>query len=194
MSRYTVISDVSSGLVNILSTGLVPDIIPNVNQIFLGNPKENPRASLCIYLYDIREERGMHGNHMIREGIDRQRYPSVYMTLCYMITALSGSESKFRALEEQKILGRVIQVLNEHCVLDKTNYKSTEENHPANLRIMLQNIEHDEKLKIFQAQDMPYKVSLFYLVSSVELQSTKEKDVSRVFEYQIDYVKGIGGK
>ena len=102
MSRYAVISDVSSGILNLLSAGLVPEIIPNKNQIFLGNPKENPRASLCIYLYDIREERGMQGNRMVGEGIDRQRYPSVYLTLRYMITALSGSESKFRALEDRK--------------------------------------------------------------------------------------------
>lgn len=192
MGKYTVISDVSSGLVNLLSSSFVPEIIPNKNQIFLGNPKENPRASLCIYLYNIEEERGIQVNNMISEGISRQRYPSMYLTLHYMITALSSSESKFRSLEEQKILGRVIQVFNEYSILDYTNYEPTTYNHPANLKIILQKMEQDEKFKIYQAQDIPYKASLFYRVTPVELISTKEKDITRVSEYHINYAYGDG--
>ena len=192
MGKYTVISDVSSGLVNLLSSSLVPEIIPNKNQIFLGNPKDNPRASLCIYLYNVREERGIQANNMISQGIDRQRYPSVYLTLNYMITPLSSSEGKFRALEEQKLLGRVIQIFNEFSVLDDKDFEPAQNNHPTNIKISLEEIEQDDQFKVFQSQDMPYKVSLFYRVSPVELISTKEREITRVSEYKINYVYGDG--
>ena len=63
---------------------------------------------------DIRESEEVRANAMIARGISELQYPPAYMNLFYMITVCSNGDIKYRSGEEQKILGRIIQIFHDY--------------------------------------------------------------------------------
>lgn len=178
MAGYTAIVDVGNMLVQLLKEEMVPDVISGSHGIGLCSPTDKGDFALGIHLYDIRECEEVRTSGMLNTGWDRQQFPPMFVSLYYMITAYSDSDLKFRAAEEQRILGRVMQVLYDHTVVPSgllPNRLSGLE-----CRIELVNLELDEKLKLWNTPDTPYKASLFYRVTPVEVESARARSVTRV--------------
>lgn len=180
MGRYTQIAEVSQALVQLLQKELVPDILLSKDRIGLCSPAEHGDFKLGLHLYELAESEEIRTTEMVSQGINRQRYPASYLSLFYMITAYSDGDLKIRAEEEQKILGRVFQVLHDHAVLDKESLEPTEIRKTLDITIQFLPLTIDEKLKIYNFPKVPYKLSLFYKVSPVEIESTRVKQVQRV--------------
>lgn len=174
-------------MLKLLSDQMVPEVIPNENQIYLGKPGDLPQALLSVYLYDVQKSKEAGTNGMVHKGLNKQGYPSVYLSLYYMITALVSSDVKFRDLEEQKITGRVIQVLNDYPYLSKDTYQAAEGNEAGNIGIQMLSLNREEKNKIYNFTNNTYRLSLFYQVSFIELLSSKERKISRVSELDFKY-------
>lgn len=187
MSSYTAIADISNAIIGLLSDHMVPEVVSHGSKIFLGCPGDNHQASLYLWLYDAREEQGVRMSAMVNEGLNRQRYPSLFFSLYYMVTAVSTGDARFRAAEEQKIMGRAMQVLKDYSIMHHTTYQVTEDNRPEHIRISLLDMPQEEKHKIFNFPNTPYKISAFYRVSPVEVPSAKEKEISRVTELRFQY-------
>jgi len=141
--------------------------------------------TLGIYLYDVREcdQIRMGGMQSIDENY--QQYPPMYLSLYYMITAYSSGDVRYRAEEEQKILGKVMQVLYDTPVLDSRTLKASQLADTDDLRIEYLNMDTEDKMKIWGGVGSPYQLSLFYRIAPVELESTIRKEVTRVREIQI---------
>ncbi len=174
MGMYTAIVDTGNAIVSLLRNNLVPDIITNPDSIGLCSPDERGDILLGIHLYDVRESKEMHDTSMLTLDSSYQRYPSIFLTLSFMITAYSTADNKFKAAEEQKIIGKVIQVLRDNAVLDFDKTSA------LNPNIIMQTLETDEKQKLWQFPNMAYKLSLFYKVTPVEIMSEKLKTTKRV--------------
>lgn len=188
MAGYTVISDISEQLIRLLRDNLVPEVIPSPDGIGLSSPADKGDFSLGLYLYDIRENEEIILNGMQTAGQNEQRFPSKYINLYYMVTAYSVSDLKFRAAEEQRILGRAMQVLMDHSILNLSGTgRAGGDRYPA--RIEFLQLDSDEKIKLWNMSNQPYKMSLFYQVSPVELESTKTKKVSRVRQVEVELVE-----
>lgn len=182
MGNYTVISDIGNAIVSILREHMVPDVIMNPESICLCSPDDKGDAVLGVYLYDIRESEEYRNSGMVSMNISKQRYPSSYLTLNYMITAYSNGDIKFRSSEEQKIIGRVIQILADYQVIDPDTYRPVEQPVGNEINIVLQSLTMEDKLKIWTVPNKAYKLSAFFKVGPVELQSSKELDVQRVVD------------
>ena len=113
MAKFTGIAEVSRKIVELLQQQLVPELIPDGNKICLCSPDERKDTVLGIFLYDVRECEEIRRSGMINIGADRQAYPPIYISLYYMITAYVSSDLKFRMLQEQQILGKVVQCLRD---------------------------------------------------------------------------------
>lgn len=187
MNDYMVIADMGTHITGLFREMLVPDLISHPDKIYLGNPTENPQAALSIYLYDIKKDSNVTALGMIDKGMNRQRYPSMYLALYYMITAISVSDIKYRALEEQKILGRVMQIMQDVGVMEKRRDGSIKSKWPNGMLVSLLELEMDEKLKIYQSFGQSYKPSLFYRITPVELHSAQERDIHRIYQFNLDY-------
>lgn len=182
MGDYTRIADVGNALTTILRKDLVPEIIRSEDLIGLCSPSDKGDVSLGIYLYDIRQSEGVQSHDMIALSANRQKYPSSYYTLYYMLTAYSNSDLKFRSEEEQKILGRVLQILNDNKVLDAKTLEIKEELGSMDLRIESLSLNSDEKLKLWNMPSVPYRLSVFYKIYPIEIESTKIRNIRRVTE------------
>lgn len=182
MSSYSMISDVGNGIVKILRSQMVPEIILNSDAIGLCSPEDKGDLSLGIYLYDVKESEEMMGRGNPATAGDTRKAPSQYLNLFYMITAYSSSDIKFRASEEHRILGRVIQTLWDNPVLgpDYLSEGSGSMDYP--LRIEMLKLDNEEKLKMWNTPNMPYKLSLYYKVYPVEIESLKVKTLRRVVD------------
>lgn len=179
---YEIISDIGNMLINLLRDQLVPEVITNADGIGLCSPDEKGDFSLCIYLYDIKESEEVVSSGMINDGIKGQRYPSAYINLFYMITAYSNSDIKFRAVEEQKILGKVIQTFWDYSYITNKMIQDRRTDSISKVRIELQQIEQYEKIRLWNFPNVPYKLSLFYKVFPAEIPSSKKREVTRIVD------------
>ncbi len=182
MANDSVIADVGEGIVRLLRKNLVPEVIPHMDAVGLCSPEEHGDMALGVYLYDIRRSEEPVGRGMRMEREDSQRYPSQFLTLHYMITAYSSSDLKFRAIQEQRILGRVIQALGDNAVLREEYLDENAAGASYPIRMEMLNIDSEEKFRVWNMPNLPYKLSLFYRVFPVEIRSRRVRDVRRVKE------------
>lgn len=174
---YGIISEVGNLLAEILCRELVPDVILHSNNIGLCSPDDHGDLNLGIYLYDVNENEDVLAVGMRDAGVKKQAYPSTYLDLYYMITAYSESDRKFRAQEEQRILGKVVQVFRDHSVLSE---ELLGDGVSMAAKIELQRMDRYEKMRMWNFPHIPYKLSLFYRVQPIEITSAKIRQVTRV--------------
>ncbi len=183
MGRYTIISEISQKIVDLLCEGMVPDIITDKNGIGLCGPDEKGDFSVGVYLYNIEENYDFKQSGMININYKEQKFPPLILSLYYMITAYSSSDIKFRAIQEQRILGRVMQILADNSIINGSDFGNDVMG--ADIRIELLNLSIDEKIKLWNDNTKPYKTSVCYKITPVELESTKGRRISRVTEFTV---------
>ncbi len=180
MAGYTVIADVGNALVALLREKMVPEVIQNPESIGLCSPEEKGDFLLGVYLYDIRESQEVRRSGMVSVSPAQQRYPSRYLSLYYMLTVFFNGNPKYRASEEQKILGRALQVLTDYSILDPSTLKPISQGRGQGIQIEFSDLSQEEKIKIWTVPNKAVPLSLFFQVGPVELQSDKTKEVKRV--------------
>lgn len=197
MGRYTVIADTSEKLIEMLQKELVPDIIQNENEIGLRSPDDHADVSLGLYLYDITESEEIKSRSTAVIKNDKIMKPPVYLNLYYMLTAYARGDNRYRMSQEEKILGRVIQTFLDHPLIiydseslkpeeggSKTSHeiKRARETPAISPRIIMQRLDLDEKSKIWNFPNTNYRLSLFYKVSPVAIDSNIRNEFARVRE------------
>jgi hypothetical protein len=182
LAGYTIIADIGNAIVQLLRDNLVPGIIISTENVGLCTPSDKGDIVLGINLYDVKENQDIVPTGMAAKGVKQLKYPSAFYDLYYMITAYSASDIKFRAAEDQKILGKVLQVLKDHPTFTAEQLGSELTNSQYTPKIELLHLENDEKMKLWHVPDMPYRLSLFYKVYPVEIESNRVKEVTRVVD------------
>ncbi len=180
MGEYTAFADLSSAIIKLLQAHLVPDTVRSVDSIGLCSPADHGDFLLGVHLYSIDECAEMRETEMVSRGLQRQQYPPSYYQLYYMITPYSTSSLKFRAEEEQRILGRVAQVLRDYGFFDGDSYRPVTTPKGLDVRLEWVTLTTEEKLKIWNVPDAPYRTSLFYKAQPVSMVSTKTRQIRRV--------------
>lgn len=190
MSDYTKIADTGNGMIALLKDALIPELLNSPDQIGLCSPEDHGDFAVGVWLYDVKEDTSIQAHEMTNIGRNTQRYPSTYLTLHYMITLYLQSDLKYRAPQEHQIFGRIIQALRDNAAMDPDHFTPLDGATGSNIRIQMQDLELEEKLRLWTVPNAAYRTSLFYTAGPVEIQSTRRKNVTRVRE--IDY--RIAGK
>lgn len=185
MGKYTAITDVGNALVRLLRRELVPDTVQNPDAIGLCNPSDKGDFIVGIDLYDIRESEELRNNAMRNLGMEKQQYPSKYLNLFYMITVYSMGDIKFRSGEEHKILGRIIQVLHDYSCLDAETYEPVAVRKAEDIAIQMMDMHLEDKMRVYNVPNTGYKLSLFYKVAPVGIESSKTRKIARVMDMDI---------
>lgn len=171
MASYTAIARISENMMKNMQRQLVPELIRFPGEVALCSPEQRDNARLGIFLYDIQESDTIRSQTMVNLSDDMQQYPAIYMTLYYMITAYSDGDIRFRAIQDERILGKVIQYFHDHPAALPTGMEA---------RIELQRISTEDKIKLWTFPGQPYRASLFYKVSPVPIDSALTREVTRV--------------
>lgn len=184
MGRYTIIADVGEKLVSILQRELVPAVLPNLNEVGLCSPEDHGDISLGLFLYDVKEseEVRQQGAAVIKK--EKLMKPPIYLNLYYMITAYSGGDIRYKLTQEQRILGKVMQTFYDYPMIPLEEVDKDAVN-GMDLRIQMQKISVDEKSRIWNFPNVGNKLSLFYKVSPVAIESELTSDMTRVTDLDI---------
>ena len=196
MADYTIISDIGSALVRILREGMVPDVIPNADAVGLCSPSDKGDFVLGLYLYDIREESDVTQQPFIQKGrVQLQRPPRPY-GLYYMVFINGSSQMGLKAPDIQKIIGRVAQIVNDNSSVLPNQLQSWLDTQEPPIVLSQAKISLEEKVRVWQAINKPYQISLFYKAAPVFLSSEVVIDTPRVVDASFDLhiTGGEGGE
>ncbi|GAA0377124.1 DUF4255 domain-containing protein [Bacillus horti] len=176
-------ADASRSIVQLLVEHMVPEPITQPERIGLSHPSDKGDLQLSLFLYHISENGTHRQTESIRRGHDQLQHPPMSVDLHYLITAHSSAELQARALDEQRILGRAMQVLYDHSILRSPNLMGTLAEKNEVLRIVLEESNLDIIQNFFP--DTPFKLSLAYTVGPIQIDSRRIQTTKRVLEKNI---------
>lgn len=183
MADFSIISDVSNELLNLLRNNMCPELIQSPEAIKLVSPSDkNADFQLGLYLYDIQELREYKQVDFVRTGNNKAQYPPKPLNLFFMIYINTKSQMVSDPENEQRILGRVIQILTDNAIL----YELAEQNEEEAPAITLLTMSFEDKSKLWTVLNLPYQVGIFFSVSPAMLSSRRVKSFTRVLETNFD--------
>lgn len=180
MGGYTVIADTSSSIIELLRNTLSPEPIKKPETIGLCQPNERGNFLLGVYLYNVTENPEMFSQK--KRLIDPEHYmePPMSFFLHYMIFAHSESEISTRLIDEQRILGKAIQQLNNFRRIPKEYLIGTLKENEEPVDIQGVSVSVDEKVKIWSLFNQPYHTSFFYKAGPIFMDTDMIKSIKRV--------------
>lgn len=184
MGKYTIIADTGNCLVERLRGALVPDLVQNAGEIGLRSPEDRGDTALGLFLYDIRPSEEVYQKRAVVTN-DKISKPPMFLSLSYMITAYSQGDVQYRLPQEERILGRVIQYFYDNPIipLEEVDVQMTS---GTELHIHMLKPDSDEKSKIWSFPNVGNRLSLFYKVSPVAIDSEIRRKVTRVTDFDIN--------
>lgn len=187
MSDFSVISDVSNQILKLMREQICPEMIQSPESVKLVSPSDkNSDFQLGLYLYDIQELREYKQVDLIRMNGGKARYPAKPLNLYFAFYMNNKSQMMSDAENEQRILGRVMQVLMDNAILDGT---ANEEQEDEGAAITLLTMSFEDKTKLWSVLSLPYQLAIYFSVSPVILSSRRIYSFSRVLhaEYDVEY-------
>jgi hypothetical protein len=183
LAKYTIISDIGRGIISLLRAKLVPEPIDKPEKIGICEPKERGEYIVGVHPYDIKEDTSGQNRDPVSLPDGTVQDPPAMIELYYMISVSSKAQIDTRSAEESRIIGRVIQVFKDNPVIPQV-YMPRGVNIES-IPISLLPIEMEEKVKIWTMFGESYKLSVFYVVGPVAIDSEvirkPQKRVETVF-------------
>lgn len=187
MADFSIISDVSNEVLKLLREHVCPELIASPESVSLAVPNDkNADFQLGLYLYDIQELREYRQMDQIRLSQNQSQYPPKPLTLYYVLFVNTKSQLMSNAENEQRILGRVLQVLMDHTIL-----YDVENEDEASASITILPLSLEEKTKVWGVLNVPYQLGIYFSVSPVLLSSRRIKSFKRVISAEYDVVQPI---
>ena len=187
MADYTIISDVSSYIVRTLREKMCPEPIPSPNNIEISSPADQDVDYIVgLYLYDVREESDVTQRPLMQRGmVQLQRPPRPY-GLYYMVFINGSSQMGLKAPDIQKIIGRAAQIVNDNSSVLPNQLQNWLDTQEPPIVLSQAKISLEEKVRVWQAINKPYQISLFYKAAPVFLSSEVVVNTPRVAEATFD--------
>lgn len=183
MADYPIIADVSNYIIRTLRGKMCPEPIPSSNNIQVSSPADQDvDYILGLYLYDIRETSGMATPPYIPSGRVRLQKAARAYDLYYMVFINGSSQMGLKALDIQKIMGRVAQIINDNNSVLPNQLQNWLETSEPPINLIQAKMTLEEKVRVWQAINKPYQVSLFYKAGPVFLSSEVVIDAPRVVD------------
>ena len=187
MADYPIIADVSAYIVKTLREKMCPEPIPSPNNIEISSPADQDVDYIVgLYLYDIREEGNVTQPNFMQKGrVQLQKPPRPY-GLYYMVFINGSSQMGLKAPDIQKIMGRVAQIVNDNSSVLPNQLQTWLDTQEPPIVLSQAKISLEEKVRVWQAINKPYQISLFYKAAPVFLSSEVVVNTPRVAEATFD--------
>lgn len=186
MASYEIIADVSRTLLELLRNNLTPEPINKKELIGLCSPVEPGNFILGLNIYDVEESKNLGTQNSVNLRPGLQQDPPTPLMLYYMFTVYSKAELANRVMDEQRIMGRIIQVLNDHSKLKGEHLQGVLKETSSQLVLSRVNLSMDEKVKVWSLYNQPYRLSVYYTAGPIYLPSDVVRDTRPVTEFRVD--------
>jgi len=183
MADYSIISDISKHLVELLREHMCPELISLPTQIEIAEPGDKSQDYILgLFLYNIQEEKEAVLPRYQQSGWKTlQQAPKPYR-LSFMLYLNNTSQANYKAVDIQRIIGRALQILRDAGQVQPNVLQPWLELAEPPVILSQDNISLDEKFQIWQAMSRPYQLSLFYQAAPVLIDSEHMMEIVRVNE------------
>ncbi len=185
MSDYTVIWAIGKTLENLLKESLKDDFGDQVGIAF-ESPKEikdDQNRKISIFLYQILENPYLKNEPPQRVDDIKLEAPPLTLDFFYLITAYGQNRE-----DEMKLLGKVVQTFNDHSILTGSILQQPPLEKGEEIRLLLNPLSLDDLTKLWNTfQDLPFKLSVSYMVTPVKIDSTRGMEIRRVVTKEMGY-------
>ncbi len=188
MSDYTAFSAVSSTLQTLLTNNITNALAVPLNvPIQLYSPPEMDTVGqvpgISLWLYKVTRMAEMMNEPPERKSATQLARTPLPVLLHYLVTPMATDP-----LTRQTLLGRVLQVFNDHSILRGTDLQGVLQNTAEQLRVSLEALTLEELSLVWDALGAPYQLSVTYLVQVVKIDSDLELVKSGpVLEREVTY-------
>ena len=183
MADYTIIADVSSYIVKTLREKMCPEPVPSPNNIEISSPaSQDVDYIVGLYLYEIKEETQIARPPMVNRGKIQLLQPPRPYSLYYMVFINGSSQMGLKAPDIQKIIGRVAQIVNDNSSVSPRELQPWLDDSEPPIVLSQAKMALEEKVRVWQAINKPYEISLFYKAAPVFLSSEILVEPPRVSE------------
>ncbi|MCR5626470.1 MAG: DUF4255 domain-containing protein [Lachnospiraceae bacterium] len=181
MADYPIIADVSAYIVRTLREKMCPEPIPSPNNIEISSPAaQDVDYIVGLYLYDIKEDVMLSTPNTVQRGRALLSKPPRPYSLYYMVFINGSSQMGLKAPDIQKIIGRVAQIVNDKPSVRPNELQSWLDTQEPPIVLSQAKISLEEKVRVWQAINKPYQISLFYKAAPVFLSSGEVISTPRV--------------
>jgi Pvc16 N-terminal domain len=175
MSDFTVIRAVTETLRSILEAGITnsPDMQLNGVPIDLRSPKEmrehNNATGISLWLYRVVRDPDLLNRPPERISPTQVRRASLPVCLYYLVTPLVALPE-----DRQTLLGRVLQIFNDHSQLRGADLKDSLVGSTEEFRVNLEALSLEELTRVWYSLSEPYDLSVSYEVHVATIDTDTE--------------------
>lgn len=188
MPDFEVIAAVSDTLQTVLTDALsilLPAPAPVASVHDLQTPIPSSPAQLTLFLFEVGEDPSARNRPRVRSVAPPDvtlRKPPMALLLRYLLTPFSGDR-----LTDQKILGRVLQVLYDEAIISGSVLRGVLAGTDQALKVTLAPLSLDERARVWYSVQKPYRLSVSYEVRVINLDAIKVDEITPVASRQADF-------
>jgi len=174
MSDYTAIAAVSDTLRYVLRQNITLTSDPQLTgiEVYLLSPREMKDAGnqgISVWLYKVSRMAEMLNEPPQRKVANQLIRTPLPVLLYYLVTPITGDP-----VSKHKLLGKVLQVLHDNCILRGSTLQDSLSGTSEQLRVNLEALSLEELSLVWDALNDPYQLSVTYLVQLVKIDSDLE--------------------
>lgn len=174
MSDYSVLGAVSGTLQTMLTSNITNALpVPLNVPIQLYSPPEMDSVGqvpgISLWLYKVSRMAEMLNEPPERKTANQMLRTPLPVLLHYLVTPMATDP-----ITRQTLLGRVLQVFNDHSVMRGADLQGVLQNTTEQLRVNLEALTLEELSLVWEALGEPYQLSVTYLVQVVKIDSDLE--------------------
>ena len=171
MSDYTSLAAVSLALQKLLEGEITDSTDPQLGgvKVYLDSPKrmkDENQNGISLWLYRVTREGDTLNRPPERIAPNRLRAYPVPLTLFFLVTPMLGEPR-----DEQAVLGKVVQVLNDHGIVRGAQVGPVLGADGTELHIALDGLTLEELARVWDVLKEPYQLSVCYVVQTVTIDS-----------------------
>lgn len=169
MGLYTAFAEVSASIVSLLRDTVSPEPLTKPEQIGICSPKERGNYTVGVFLYHIEMEKTMQLQGRIQLDTEQYKEPPLAFSLYYMIFVHLDADMNTKCVDEQRILGKIIQQLYNYRKIPQNYLRGSLKAEQLSLEYI--NISLEDKNKLYSLLNHSYETACFYKISPVLLDT-----------------------
>lgn len=187
MADYSIIADLGNEIVKLLRENLCPEPIKNPESIMLCPHSDSGDYMLGIHLYDIQEDGDYPQLNMITIDEKTRRFPPMPIILYYMFTVKSQAHISSKSIDEQRILGRVMQVLYDNPTFKISHARNASDVVDEEIYLTPNLLSFEDKSKLWNTSSSSgSKLALYFKAAPVLINSNRVAHASRVIDISVN--------
>ena len=190
MADYMALADIGQTLVDLLRDRM--ESLIERNSMALMSPGDvgagDSSIRLTLFLYRVTENPDLKNTEVVQADPEKVKGRPMVLDLHYMMTshpASSIEDRTERTKDEQMVLCRAMQVFHDHPALKGSVLRGNLSEDDPTPHLTQEPVDIEDQAKIWSTfADLPFRSSVFYVVTPVLVQSENEMGTVRVTTYR----------